>query len=230
MMKSFHTAFRSSRRGTMHSESIVDTLADTPDRPASSKRSHKEQRDLPKDLYHRLLDFINRSSPTPFESFYRGVIGGPNYLSPTAEYARNVEQSDGVTYACSSGGKRDSFVLFSKLVNGTPLRFAGQISQIFYHTRRIGADTIVEPFFLVHQFEPLSPAHAAHDPYRKYPDVPTWMCYNRFTKDTHLLRLEDIVCHFAALEYTPEEIGQECIVVRSLDRVSFILLVVSEVC
>ncbi|RPD78430.1 hypothetical protein L226DRAFT_543787 [Lentinus tigrinus ALCF2SS1-7] len=223
MMEKFREAFRSSRRGTLHTESVLDSVADDVS-VNTSKRGSKEQKDLPIHIYDRLLDLINRLSPTPFESFYKGVVGGPDYLSPTAEYVRNVEHN-GVTYGTSAHGKRNSFILFSQHVNGTSIQFAGQISQIFYHTRKADSSNIkiVEPFFVVQQFEALSAAHSVHDPYRKFPDVPTWLCYNKFIGDTHLLRLDDIDCHFAALMYTPADIGQECVVVRSLDRVSLTL-------
>ncbi len=222
MVQSFRAAFRGSRRGTMHADNVLDSVVNPLDESDSSEpeRGHKEQHVLPLDLYDRLLALVNHISPVPFDSFHKGAIGGHAYLAPTGEYVPRVDRDD-VTFATSSATKRNSFVLFSKLVDGAQVRFAGQISQIFYHTRMTNeAKNVVEPFFLVRQFESLSAAHAAFDPYQRYPDVPTWLCYNRFTGDEHLLRLQDIVCHFAALVYEPEEIGHECIVVRSLDRVS----------
>lgn len=58
------------------------------------------------------------------------------------------------------------------------------------------------------------------DPYRQFEELNTHMRYNRFLPGTHILRLEEIISHFAAYIYTPEDVEEECIVVRSLDRVS----------
>ena len=114
---------------------------------------------------------------------------------------------------------RNSFVLYSTSADKSS-RHAGQIQSIFYHQRREGGTTVTEPFFVVQEFRPLSDAHAAKDPYRQYKQLNTELHYNECLSAIHVLKLDEIISHFAAYIYTPEDIGVECIVVRSLDRVS----------
>ncbi|RPD68460.1 hypothetical protein L226DRAFT_473395 [Lentinus tigrinus ALCF2SS1-7] len=219
MLQAFRNAFNSNRKGTARTENILSTLAND-ESETTVRRPSKNERDLPHDTYDALLGLVNESSSTRFGSFHEGAIGAHRYLSPTAEFVRSI-QRDAITYGTSAGSKRNSFILFSRVVNGVPKLVAGQIREIFYHTRTEDAGRdVVEPFFVVEEFRALSPVHQGLDPYRKFPDVPTWLCYNEYTGDRHVLRMQDITCHFAALIYTPAEIGQECIVVRSLDRVS----------
>ena len=77
----------------------------------------------------------------------------------------------------------------------------------------------MEPFIVVDEYVPLSPEHSVHDPYRRFPLLDTKLHYKRFREPGVLLRPSDIVCHFAAFVYTPDDIGEECVVVRMLDRV-----------
>ncbi len=219
MVQAFRDAFQGSRKRTQAID-ILSSVADQDSSDTSSRRAHS--RPLSEDIYCRLLDLVNAtsSSQTTFSSIHEGSIGRNHYLSDSGDFVRTADH-DGITYGTSAGSKRNSFVLFSE-PNGGGNMVAGQISEIFYHTRRLDADTIIEePFLLVNRFKPLSQDHVSHDPYLKFLDVPTWLCYNELSSDVILLRLRDIKCHFAALVYTPKEIGQECIAVRSLDRVRF---------
>ena len=127
-------------------------------------------------------------------------------------------------FATRQAGLRDSFVLFtdphaSENGNETFPR-AGQISQIFLHGRRDNGQHILEPFFVIDEFQPLSEADAQHDPYRQYPDANTRLFYQKRRPASHLVRLQDIRSHFAALECDMPNISERCIVARPLDRVS----------
>ncbi|KAI0691534.1 hypothetical protein C8T65DRAFT_522840, partial [Cerioporus squamosus] len=217
MVDAFRTAFSGPRTGTYATDqSVFSTISDD-DISATSQSRGGVDYTLPDQLYRSLLKLVNRTSEVAFGSFHVGAIDGNPYLSPTATAIRKTDHG-GVSYASATTGKRDSFILFSKEVDGSRQAVAGQISEIFTHTRQNGPTVVEETFFLVDEFKALSPQHAALDPYRKFPDVPTWLCYNEFSTNQHLLRAQDIISHFAALIYTPSDIGTECIVVRSLDR------------
>ena len=62
--------------------------------------------------------------------------------------------------------------------------------------------------------------HQRHDLFASFPELETRLYYNEFYPEARVIRLADMISHFAALIYTPEEIAKECIVARSLDRVS----------
>lgn len=222
MLQAFRNAFQYSRRGTQSTD-VLSSIARTDEEDAEQSRKRSGvSRPLPPDLYHTLLTLINCTSSTPFTSIHEGVIGGNHYLSDTGAYVRAVDH-DGVTYATATGSPRNSFLIFSTMEHGIRKLVAGRISEIFYHTRIVEGNTLTEPFLVINRFKTLSEDHAKLDPYLKFPDVPTWLCYNKLNEENELLCLEDIVSHFAAYVYTPGEIGSECIVVRSLDRVSSLI-------
>ncbi|RDX47419.1 hypothetical protein OH76DRAFT_1456796 [Lentinus brumalis] len=232
MMQAFRTAFASYRKGTHAVESVFSSLGDdegtpeddtpTLDNTPLSRRGGTEKH-LPNDLYNDLLTLINRTSSKRFASYYVGAIDAGDYLPPMVESVDRVEHK-GVTFGTVSRGTRNSFVMFSRVIGGEQQVVAGQISEIIMHTRRVDGDTTVtEPFLLVNQFKTLSEAHRKFDPYLKFLDVPSWLCYNVHSPERHLLRLEDIISHCATYVYTPAGIEKECIVIRSLDRVSRVL-------
>ena len=130
---------------------------------------------------------------------------------------------DGVTYGTRDKNIRNSFVCFQDPCSqGHPSQLrAGQITQLFLQRRAsAGGDPLVEAFVVLEEFAPLSEAHAAQDPYRRFPLLNTSLKYNRFHASHVVIRPVDISSHFAALVYVPEGIGESCIVVCSLDRVS----------
>ncbi|KAI0694480.1 hypothetical protein C8T65DRAFT_585017 [Cerioporus squamosus] len=229
MMQAFRTAFTSYRKGTQAVESVFSSLGDDEGTPEDDKPPHDDtplnrrggtEKHLPNDIYDDLLTLINRTSSKHYTSFHEGAIGAGDYLPPMVESVDRVDHK-GVTFSGAPRGMRNSFVLFPRVVAGERQVVAGQISEIFFHTRRVDDDTTVtEPFLLIDQFKTLSEAHRKFDPYLKFPDVPSWLCYNEHSPEQHILRLEDIISHCATYVYTPAEIGKECIVIRSLDRVS----------
>ena len=77
---------------------------------------------------------------------------------------------------------------------------------------------------MVDEFMALSEEHRALDPYLRFSDVPTWMCYAETNPQQHLIRLQDVKSHFASLTFTPVDVGRECMIVRVLDRVGWSLL------
>lgn len=129
----------------------------------------------------------------------------------------------GVTFATCNDGLRNSFVLLPRHGNsdddGSGSISAGQISRIFEHARMDGDTTIVDTYLIVQEYKPLSPVHRHLDPYRRFLDLGAWLCYNDYLDTHRVVNIRDIISHFAAYIYTPLDVGAECIVVRSLDRV-----------
>ena len=120
---------------------------------------------------------------------------------------------DGLIYGTCGRSKRNSFVLFTTANGNTS---AGQIFDIFQHARREDDRIVVEPFFVVKVFQPLREDLHPHDLYHAFPDLDTKLYLAEFEPFLHVLRLDQIMCHFAAFFYVPQGIEQKC-VVRSLD-------------
>ncbi|PIL33265.1 hypothetical protein GSI_04715 [Ganoderma sinense ZZ0214-1] len=190
-------------------ESVTDP--ETPSRHPGS-----EETSLPPGLYEKLRSSINNSSQVHFASLSNNVDAGTSddrpFLPDAVEFISRLTHL-GVTYATRRRrGLRNSFILFRMPDSDSSAVVAGQIDSIFYHTRREGGTVITEPFFLVDKFAQLSDSAQSYDPYCKFPDGNTWLCYRRFEGEQQLLQLPDIVTHFAALEYTPTGIDEPCIV------------------
>ena len=97
---------------------------------------------------------------------------------------------------------------------------AGQIENIFYHRRGYRSIEKVEPFIAVRKFCPLSNQDKSKDPFRSFPGLETRLYYDKLGDDIRVVSLDALVCHFAALKWTPDGIATDCIVAKSLDRVS----------
>lgn len=223
MIHAFRDAFNRRGKGT-HAMTILSSFTDSAEESSHRRTTHTA--DLPVHIYVKLLALVNNTWTTTFASIHEGAIGSDRYLSDEAEYTRSIDH-EGVTYATPARrGERNSFILIARTTEGRRQVVAAQISDIFYHARR-NSDSdehITEPFIVAKTFKTLSEDDASHDPYLKFPDVATWLCYNELESEEYIIRPQDIVSHFAALIYTPPGIGRECIVVRSLDRVSLPLV------
>lgn len=178
---------------------------------------------LEHDTYKLLLERINRDLPPSshfgdwFSDSQTALLGMHVQYCDKLEYG-NISYS---THANSTRAVGNSFIRFRAL--GAVL--AGQIHQIFLHRRpnESTSSQTVEPFFIVKAYTKLSLAHRRFDPYVAFVDLETSLCYNTFLPTIKILKLDDIICHFLSYVYTPPGIDEECIVVRSLDRVSFTL-------
>ena len=141
-------------------------------------------------------------------------------LSPYVRHLAKIEAGRAV-YGIRTKNIRNSFVYFKDPSASDPSHVrAGQIAYIFLHSRLAeGKQRIVEPFMVIDQYLELTPAHSKHDPYRRFPLLDTRLYYDQFHTRSVVVRMGDLVSHFAAFVYTPEGIGEQCIVARSLDRV-----------
>ena len=185
-------------------------------------RSAGQDQELEETLYDFLLAFINsRIDPgNPYYASSYDLLDGSDkpFLPSVATFFPYVTRA-GATFATREHSLRNSFVLFRR-ASGDGEVLAGQVNRIFEHTRIEGDRTIVQTYLIIREYRRLLPAHEAHDPFRQYPDINTWLCYNQTHTTENIVRLEDVVSHFASYVYKPEGIGHDCIVVRSLDRVS----------
>ncbi|TFK82410.1 hypothetical protein K466DRAFT_500383 [Polyporus arcularius HHB13444] len=220
VMESFREAFGDAMQGTR----VVDALPFST--AANSLEEIKYDADqeeiLPIPIYTAVLSFLNTVRQRAFTSAYASRPATRNHapLNPKGQEVGSVLRAK-VTYATSSHGARNSFVMYKDrtLCAGGELR-AGQISQIYLHGHKISEKMVVEPFFVVKAYQPLNDADALRDPYRRWADINTSLYYNQFEEDVRIVPMDDIVSHFASDVYTPEDIDRECIVVRNLDRVS----------
>ena len=74
-------------------------------------------------------------------------------------------------------------------------------------------------FIVMKEFILLSVDDIGKDPYRRFLELNTRLCYNTFQEGVQVVQLCNVVANFAVLTYTPVDIGKECIVVRNLDKV-----------
>ncbi|KAH9829722.1 uncharacterized protein C8Q71DRAFT_717903 [Rhodofomes roseus] len=222
VLNAFKNVYQDAARGTR----VIDVLGALPGygEDVSYKDIYAGLSDAKLDrvIYNTLVDVMNCAGRnTDFASFYSPIGDRRMRLSPLVRFVSKLDLS-GVTYGTRDSNIRNSFICFlSKTSADRTLVRAGQISSIFLHSRNDPESNarVVEPFFIVDQYVPLSQDHAANDPYRRFPLLDTQLYYDRFSEQTALIHSADIVAHFASFAYVPEEIGESCIVVRSLDRV-----------
>lgn len=223
MLEAFNRVYQDARRGTR----VVD-VPGTVTGSTSSLQSLFENLDddrLDHALYEQLVNLITNAHPSPTALFIRfddNDFSDPRpRLSPHVRHISKLE-SERVIYGTRSKNIRNSFVCFRDPSSSDPsLVRAGQISHIFLHRRLPQREQVlVEPFIMMDEYVPLSSEHTARDPYRRFPLLNTKLFYNRFHERKLVIRPSDIVSHFAMFVYTPEGIEAQCVVVRSLDRVS----------
>ena len=225
MVTKFQAAFGHGRHRSRFRDVLLesfDTAFAEDDPQTAPLHPGSQEKSLLRDLYDQLLSFIDPVQ-TRFTSLHDTLTSDLPFLPDRAEFVSRITYL-GVTYATRRRrGLRTSFSLFRKPGPQCSEVVAGQIDSIFYHTRQEGDTVITEPFFLVDKYAPLSDRDQRSNPFSKFSDCNVELRYRRF-EEKLLLRLQDLVAHFAALEYTPEGISEPCIVVRSLDRVSHFYL------
>ncbi len=167
---------------------------------------------IKRTLYKALL----RWTPPEFTSFYAHVDDSRPRISPYVHHVQTISHL-GLTFGTRQHSKRNSFIMFTH--PDTAVKTAGQIADIVLHARVENNRRVVAAFVVVDVYADLTSIHARADPYRAFTALDTRLYYNYFQSQV-LIKLDDVVAHFAALNYTPAAIGVECIVARSLDRVS----------
>lgn len=177
---------------------------------------------LPIPMYEGILGALNDSEQEQFSSAYGDRTVPSPHPHPLNPYGSETERitRDKIMFASSRkvrNMKKALVVFHHRLAPGTLC--AGQINKIYLHSRNRAGNTVVEPFNLMKKYVLLNPTDEIKDPYRKWPDINTCMCYNELEEEARIVRMEDVVVHFAAYVYTPQDIDRECIVVRNLDRI-----------
>ncbi|KAI0675875.1 hypothetical protein C8Q78DRAFT_988356 [Trametes maxima] len=194
MMQRYHEAFRDAAKGTRRAD-----FTSYPGQPSTATVAYDEKKEtsLPRDVYNTLVHVINfisnHGAPSAFASVFEDTPGQRPRLHTKAQFVPSW-QHQGVTYSTKNKHERDSFILFNNSGPSTLSSFpgAGQISDIFLHARTLGDRRIVEPFFVVDEFCPLSTEHATQDPYRLYPDLNTRLFYNTSNTTKKVLSLEQV--------------------------------------
>ncbi|RPD58136.1 hypothetical protein L226DRAFT_467294 [Lentinus tigrinus ALCF2SS1-7] len=214
MMSAYNEAFKDVTRGTRMTDMLAISSSGADDTHVYDATKHQS---LSVDIYHHVLRIVRSYSQVPFQSAYAAHSPNGIFLPTSGQFVSSVTRA-GLKYTSAQTSVRDSLITFVDPSTSTVR--AAQIEDIFYHRRLEAGNVVVEPFLIVRGYSPLSGEHLQHDPFRKYEDLNTTLCYHTLEDSTCLIRMQDVVAHFAALVYTPPDIGEECIIVRSLDRVS----------
>lgn len=183
---------------------------------------------LDPSVYSAVLAKVNAISETRFVAI-SGDVAHDNLHPLLADHAifapRFTEHVLNVTFATFKSQPRNSFVLVKRqvgVISPVVKALPGQIRDIFHHSRNEAGSARTSVFFNIQLYAPLVDNDVLLDPYRQFSGLETALYYNRFEPDIFVAALDDLVGHFAACVYTPEDINEECIVVRSLDKVCVI--------
>ncbi|KIK20959.1 hypothetical protein PISMIDRAFT_104782 [Pisolithus microcarpus 441] len=170
--------------------------------------------------YDHLLDCLNKGMvPRMYLSYQDKPRPHTWAIQPHAQEKHPVKYQ-GVTYSCSSKHLGNSRILFH-LANET-LQRTGAIQQIFVHQRHGPSNTLMTEFFyVVRQYQELSDAQAAYDPYRQFPLLFIRLCHDKLTAEEQVIWNQNIVCHFAGCPYESKEFPGKFLVVLSLDKASY---------
>ena len=220
MMTAFKDAVMSTRRATGVHASDFTPFGESPEEEKYNAPAYDEKKEekLPQKVYEALLRILS-SSNVRFASIYERYQGDAPLLHDRVHFIRSLTRK-GMKFATRQAGLRDSFVLFRDPTNDDASLRAGQISDIFLHSRTAGGKVVVEPYLLINEYRALTPTHSSLDPYRQFPDLNTHLYYDDFHTEKRLVRFEDVQCHAAVLFCSINGIDGGCVVFRSLDRVS----------
>lgn len=182
--------------------------------------------------YDAFLQRMNADADIPYVPWDAAVGPNPN-LGNRIKEIRSIKVS-GIEFSnvLTSKHKGDGYILFkskapssSYLPNHPTPTLAGRIEKIFLHSHLAPGQEkpVTEPYLVIREYESLTKDHIALDPFSRIPHLEAKLCYDTFKKRPHVIKATDLVSHFASFIYTPEDIGRDCIVVLSLDRVRFSL-------
>ncbi|EGN97079.1 hypothetical protein SERLA73DRAFT_183683 [Serpula lacrymans var. lacrymans S7.3] len=218
MMKSFHRAFIEPTHG-----SLLNNLLSTGANTSTSIPNTVRTMDLADDVYDALIRRLNAGATADQPLFVRWDSDGKDSHLLVDSRVNSIKsvKSDGVSFSIPKSSVGNSFVLFKPYtaVGQRGIVTAGQICQIFVHSRVTTTGcSVEETFIVVEEYEGLSTLDQTKDPFLVFENLGARLYYNRFKIHPHVLKLSDIISHFSCLAYIPEGIAEECIVARSLDR------------
>ena len=122
----------------------------------------------------------------------------------------------GASFCPAKNSKKNSQVIFVDPT--TKAHHGGEISDIFVHRRLDKGRLVADTFCSVRPFKELTPRESQHDPYRRYPLLDIRM-YHSLKEAITIISWRDIVSHAATCTISWPQIGNDLIVVQSLDRV-----------
>lgn len=214
----FQRTFRELTRGTRVTDALNFNSLYSPPSNSGHHRNPQAESTLPRETYEAVLCLVNNTcNPTRFASAYTGGNYSDNlaYLPTKGQFVNSVTHG-GVKYT-SKG--RDSFITYKLQTAKGEIVNAAKIEGIFYHHRRDGAGAVDEAFVILRDYLPLTQADAQYDPFRVFEGLDTRLYYNAFHGKARVVRLADVLAHFASLVYTPPGMHTQCLIARSLDRV-----------
>ncbi|PIL31020.1 hypothetical protein GSI_05714 [Ganoderma sinense ZZ0214-1] len=189
MVSTYHEAVKSVRAVGLRIADFIPFGLNAPEDTRLQDYNEKKEEELPRELYDSLLALISSFSACSFSSAYAATNPGMPVLPVGVNNIGSIDRN-GVRFATRKTGLRDSFVLFddplADVEHAIPL--AGQIAGIFLHGRREEGKVVLETFLWIDEYRPLDPGHTLHDPYRRFPDINTWLCYNVFQPTPRLVR------------------------------------------
>ncbi|KAI1781983.1 hypothetical protein LXA43DRAFT_907146 [Ganoderma leucocontextum] len=105
----------------------------------------------------------------------------------------------GVFYKTSARSRGDSHVICSHAPQSpSTAKYPARIEHIILFDRRLPeGGHIEETFLFVKRLLPLSATDSRYDPFRRFPRVGGYLCYDRYAHDLQAVRPTDLVCHFA---------------------------------
>jgi len=170
---------------------------------------------LSNDVYVLLLQRLNCDGPAPhYRSFTDPFDDCTRSLEPKAQFRKSLRKR-GVVYSAASQHVGNSFVFFHRCGNSV----AGQIQDIFVHTRATNEHPLTEFFCIVKPLQELDQVDIPRDPYRPYHLLDVRLCYDEFDPVV-VIKLHDIFGHCATCPYIDPQLTRKARVVLSLDRVS----------
>ncbi|KAJ3016340.1 hypothetical protein NUW54_g823 [Trametes sanguinea] len=183
MVAAFENTFRNAARGTRVADFHPNGFGWQKTSTSDFQYDAKQAKTLSRDVYDALLERIRQlPGQSVAASLFAGLSDRRPRLSTEVQYIDSVD-CEGVPFARKGSHGRNSFVLFTipddNMSDNTFPR-AGRIREIFLHVRLVNEKRVVEPFFVVQEYENLSPQHVSKDPYRLFPDLQTMLFYNRF--------------------------------------------------
>jgi hypothetical protein len=128
----------------------------------------------------------------------------------------------GASFCPVKHSHKNSQVIFVDPI--TQMQRAGEINEIFvYRWLDEKKSWVADTFFSVHPFKQLLPHEAQYDPYRHYPLLDVCI-YHRLKEPITIISWRNIISHAATCPISWPKIGNDLIVVQSLDRVGSIHL------
>lgn len=168
---------------------------------------------------------VNHAAAIAPNAAYAALSARIDAESPNARYTPGVQERKrvkvgGLDFTHVKESKGNAQILFRPTQEGVGEVAAGQIDSIFVHQHTpAGSDELVaQHFFIVRKYKNLEDPKMARDPYRRYPLLDVWACYDAFEEEPFAVKGAEIVSHAATC---PIELsGEKYRVVLSLDRVS----------